>query len=142
MVNERFVLLVSAYPNTYYKRKADMHAKLRSAELLVKTAMADPGIMKDLKENPEKALRQLQDQVVNELPPRALEQDIWIYRIVVASLSLAVLLVVIGVLIITIFPAVNEAGKIVPVAIPDILTALGAAAIGALAGLLSPAPSS
>ncbi|NQZ32604.1 MAG: hypothetical protein HRU06_15150 [Oceanospirillaceae bacterium] len=119
-----------------------MHAKLRSAELLVKTAMADPGIMKDLKENPEKALRQLQDQVVNELPPRALEQDIWIYRIVVASLSLAVLLVVIGVLIITIFPAVNEAGKIVPVAIPDILTALGAAAIGALAGLLAPAPSS
>lgn len=60
-----------------------------------------------------------------------LEWDYWIYRIVVATLGLAVL----GALGGAIFLAAT--GK----AIPEVLVALGSAAVGALAGLIAPPPS-
>ena len=60
-----------------------------------------------------------------------LQTDVWIYRCVVRSLGLTVLLVVIGVIVLACM------GKSDP---PQALTALGSAALGALAGLLAPSP--
>ncbi len=110
-----------------------MPEQIRSAELLVREAISSPEIIAELKSDPEGALKKLEQQVVGKLP-RALEQDKWIYRIVVGSLSLVVLVVVIGV----IFLAVKHTTGTLD--IPDVLTALGSAAIGALAGLLAPSP--
>ena len=107
-----------------------MFNQLRSAELLVKTAMASQEVLDELKKDPETALKKLELEVVGELP-RALENDKWIYRIVVSALSLVILIVALGVIYLTHKASTN---------IPDVLTALGSAAIGALAGLLAPSP--
>jgi hypothetical protein len=61
-----------------------------------------------------------------------LESDVWIYRMVVAALGLAVLVGVIGAIVLAVL------GKTVP----EVLVALGSAAVGALAGLLAPSPAS
>jgi len=123
---------VSHWAYTVQLRRNDVVQRIRSAELLVQTAMASPEIMADLKAKPEEALKKLEKKAVGALP-RALEQDKWIYRIVVTALSMVVLVVVIGVIYLT---HIGPDGK----AIPDVLTALGSAAIGALAGLLAPSP--
>ena len=60
-----------------------------------------------------------------------LEQDVWIYRIVVLTLGLTVLGALAGAIILSF-------EKITPV--PDLLVALGSAAVGAMAGLLAPPP--
>ena len=113
-----------------------MPEQIRSAELLVKEAISSPEIMAELKSDPEGTLKKLEQQVVGKLP-RALEQDKWIYRIVVGSLSLVVLVVVIGVIFLAVKHTTDTTGTL---DIPDVLTALGSAAIGALAGLLAPSP--
>lgn len=59
-----------------------------------------------------------------------LQSDVWVYRMVVFSLGLTVLLALIGGVIIALMDKT----------IPEVLVALGSAAIGALAGLLVPAP--
>lgn len=110
-----------------------MTEKLRSVDLMVKTALASPEIIDELKADPVATLKRLQAQTLSAMPPRALESDKIIYRIVVGALSLTVLIVVIGVIILKF----STSGTF---AVPDILTALGSAAIGALAGLLAPSP--
>jgi len=57
-------------------------------------------------------------------------QDIWVYRMVVAALGLAVLASLIG--------AIMLATQGRPT--PELLIALGSAAVGGLAGLLAPSP--
>ena len=59
-----------------------------------------------------------------------LQSDVWIYRIVVAALGLAVLASVVG--------AIMLAMAVRP--IPEVLVALGSAALGGLGGLLAPSP--
>lgn len=58
------------------------------------------------------------------------QQDVWVYRMVVAALSLAVLASLIGAIILAI------EGR----STPELLVALGSAAVGGLAGLLAPSP--
>jgi uncharacterized membrane protein YbhN (UPF0104 family) len=65
---------------------------------------------------------------VNTSPPK---KDIWIYRIVVTVLGLTVMASVIGAIALT----MKEFDT------PELLVALGSAAIGGLAGLLAPSPS-
>jgi len=113
-----------------------MAEQIRSAELLVKTALGTPGVLDDLKARPEETLKKLESQVIQQLPARALEQDKWIYRMVVGSLSIVVITVVFGVIYLTVKATTPT------VQIPDVLTALGSAAIGALAGILAPSPAS
>jgi hypothetical protein len=60
------------------------------------------------------------------------EKDIWIYRIVVVVLGLTVMASVVGAIALTL----NELDT------PELLVALGSAAIGGLAGLLAPSPAS
>ena len=105
----------------------------RSADVLVNTAIETPGVMDQLKSNPEETLKKLALQSTQQVP--AYVPDTWIYRIVVGSLGFVCIAVVIG----SIALAFNSGGN---AEIPDVLTALGSAAIGALAGILAPSPAS
>ncbi len=106
-----------------------MAEDLRSADQLAKIITETPGVLEQIQTNPEETLKTLAEQAKQQVP--AYVTDLWIYRIVVSSLGLVVLLVVLG--------AIMLAFKTDP-KIPDVLTALGSAAIGALAGLLAPSP--
>lgn len=110
-----------------------MAEQVRSAQFLVNTALETPGVLEELKAKPEETLKKLAEQATQQVP-RALEQDKWIYRIVVGSLGFVTIAVVLGAITIS-FKANGQAAQI-----PDVLTALGSAAIGALAGILAPSP--
>jgi len=60
-----------------------------------------------------------------------LEEDVWIYRIVVIALGIAVLGALGGAIAIELVTRAKDT-------IPDILVALGSGAVGALAGLITP----
>jgi len=109
-----------------------MSDALRSADQLKKTILETPGALDEIRTNPAATLDKLTEQAKLQVP-RALEQDKIIYRIVVSSLALVTLLVVVGVIALS-FKASGT------VSVPDVLTALGSAAIGALAGILAPSP--
>lgn len=101
---------------------------VRSAEELLRRVAANPTLVEELRQNPVKSLQDLVNLVTKEIPP--LESDVWIYRIVVSSLSAVVFTTVLGAIYIT-----RTQGSV-----PDVLTALGSASVGALAGLLAPSP--
>ena len=63
-----------------------------------------------------------------------IEYDLWIYRWVVIVLGIIAVITVIGGIAITLF--LRDAS----ITLPDAIVALGSAAVGALAGLLAPAP--
>lgn len=63
------------------------------------------------------------------------QTDPWLFRGVVYSLGAVVLLIVAGIITLMLLHGGLEESKV-----PTILTALGSAAIGALAGLLAPSP--
>jgi hypothetical protein len=87
-------------------------------------------------ETDQQLQQQVQQDPVAALAPhvkaKALEEDRWIYRIVVTALGLIALLVVIGVF------ALRALDK--SITIPDALVAIGSAAVAALAALLAPSP--
>jgi len=62
--------------------------------------------------------------------PVPLESDIWIYRMIVASVSLVLLISVAGIITLSL----QEESP------PDVLVALVSAALGGLTGLLAPTP--
>jgi ribosomal protein S19E (S16A) len=72
----------------------------------------DVDLMTEFTKDPLKMIQQFEQQPIN---------DKWVYRLVVAALGLTISIR-------------NDA------TVPTIFTALGSAAIGALAGLLAPAP--
>lgn len=80
------------------------------------------------KENPKEALQKFTD--TSFIP------DNWIYRIVVGSLGFVIVTITLGIVW-----RVASGNAVEDKNIPTILTALGSAAIGALAGLLAPSPS-
>lgn len=61
----------------------------------------------------------------------ALQKDVWVYRIVVITLGLAVLISLVGALVLALFGKGQSSEAIV---------AIGSAAVGAMAGLLAPSP--
>ena len=69
------------------------------------------------------------ERAINRLT--ALQTDRWIYRIVVLALGFGVLSAMIGLILLS-WKGVTT--------VPDGLVAIGSAAVGALAGLLAPAP--
>ena len=97
--------------------------KARSVVELTKMIANDKSLEEEIKKDPIKGIAK-----ITESP---LQWDEWIYRIVVLMLGLTVLLVALG----GIYLAANGVTTI-----PDILIAIGSAAVGALAGLLSPTP--
>jgi hypothetical protein len=92
------------------------------SELAVKVA-ADPELQAKIKADPVQAIANL---------AAPLQTDVWIYRMVVGALGLGLLLCIIG--------AIVLAGIGKPVS--EAIVAIGAAAVGALAGLLAPSPTS
>lgn len=106
----------------------------RSAMALVNRVINSQELTAKIKENPEIELPRIAEQVIRELPP-PLESDPWIYRIVVLALGGTVLIVVLGAILL----AATHTGA-TEFRIPEVLTAIGSAAVGALAGLLAPSP--
>ena len=105
----------------------------RSANLLVDIISNEPALLEKLKTEPVETLKEAAAIATKHLPPPAYVQDRAVYRIVVGSLGLVAIIAAVG----AIYLAAGGANAVV---IPDILTALGSAAIGALAGLLAPSP--
>jgi hypothetical protein len=104
---------------------------VRSADELVKRALSDQETLERLKQDPEKELHRLAADVVKDVTPTPpLESDVLIYRLAVGTIGLTALIGAAGAVLIAVFKGGD--------AVPDILTAISAGAIGSLAGLLSP----
>lgn len=105
-------------------RSADVLSEIMSkSEKLRELAARDPSVQKAIS-----------DGLVKYLPTPALVSNSRIYIVVVVTLGIVAVSATIGVILLAY--GVKE-----PV-IPETVTALGSAAIGALAGLLAPSPSS
>lgn len=94
-----------------------------------KAMIDDPQLQREFQQDPVNAARQLSE--------RPLQTDKWIYRIVVITLGLSILAIVLGTIALVFSGKITEDKNI-----PTIVTAIGSAAIGALAGLLAPSPNS
>ena len=84
----------------------------------------NPDLLQAFKDDPAKAI----DQLPSPVP------DTWVYRMVVGSLGLAILLVIISVVTITLAKIPIESS------VSTLFTAIASGAGGALAGLLAPQP--
>jgi hypothetical protein len=90
--------------------------------------MANTELQEKFRADPLKAIEQITDS-------SPLGTDKWIYRIIVLSLGITIVSIIIGVILLIGSGSItSDAG------VPTILTAIGSAAIGALAGLLAPPP--
>lgn len=105
--------------------------QIRSADELVRRALTDPATLERLKADPAAELQRLSAEVVRDVSPTPpLESDVVLYRLAVGTIGLVALIGVTGAVLVS---ATKGA-----FAVPDILTAISAGAIGSLAGLLSP----
>lgn len=103
-----------------------MKKHVSSIEAFQQLVADDPALQTQLKNDPAGTLQQFASVI---------DTDKWIYRVVVSCLGLAILAIISGVIIMMLRPnGATDAN------IPTVLTALGSAAIGALAGLLAPSP--
>jgi hypothetical protein len=92
------------------------------SELAIRVAQ-DPSLASRIKDKPVETIAGI---------AAPLQWDVWIYRMVVGTLGLAVLASIIVAIVIAM------SGK----ELPQILVAIGSSAVGALAGLLAPSPAS
>jgi hypothetical protein len=99
--------------------------------------LENPSVLDAVKNDPEKTLQGLAKNATKHLPPPPLIRDSGIFYLVVIALGLVAVLGVAG----AIYLAASVQGGTTP-QIPDTITALASAAIGALAGLLAPSPKS
>ncbi len=99
-----------------------MPVQVRTVSELAARAVHDPQLVQQLQDNPIATLAAI---------ATPLQNDAWIYRIVVGSLGLAVLIALIGAIVLAMGGNKET---------PAILTAIGSASVGALAGLLAPSP--
>lgn len=95
---------------------------------LKKELVSNTDLQEKFKVDPVQAAKDIQEK-------RPLDTDVWIYRMVVFSLGATILSIIIGVIILISSGKISEDKNV-----PTILTAIGSAAIGALAGLLAPSP--
>ena len=101
----------------------EQNRRASTATDLADLVRADPDLQEEVKKDPVETLERLS---------RPLENDLWIYRIVVGTLSFSILAVIIASTVIVLTQDAD---------VPDVLVAIGTGAIGALAGLLAPVPS-
>jgi hypothetical protein len=102
----------------------EQNRRASTATDLAELVREDPELQAEVRKDPVETLERLS---------RPLENDFWIYRVVVGSLALSIL----GVIVATTLIVMTQD----QVQIPDILVAIGTGSIGALAGLLAPVPS-
>ncbi|SRR5216684_5094130 len=103
-----------------------MPAKYAYVQDLATAVERDPTLKNLLATDPAAALRELQEPIPS-MPP-----DTGLYRILLVTLGLAVLIALIGPLVL--------AGLGKEDAIPQAVIAIGSTAVGALAGILAPSP--
>ena len=101
---------------------------IKSFDEFRKELVSSPDLQNQFKEDPLKAVKQFQEQ-------SPLSTDKWIYRIIVLSLGITIISIIIGVIILIGTGYITD-----DKGVPTILTAIGSAAIGAMAGLLAPPP--
>ena len=101
--------------------------QIQSAADIVSKIAQDPQFAADVKENPGEAISKVAE-------PMPLQSDNWIYRIVVLSLGLVVLVTIVGQIVLM----MNSGGTKF---LTEGIIALASAAVGAMAGLLAPSPS-
>jgi hypothetical protein len=87
----------------------------------------DPALAEEMKSDPA--------GVIASIAASPLDTDVWIYRLVVGALGLAVLLAIGGSIYLAAMGDGSEGRKV-----PEVIVAIGSAAVGALAGLLAPSP--
>lgn len=104
-----------------------MEAQRRSADEILRIVTASPQRLEALKANPLPELQKLTDEAKAVTPWSG---DVLLYRIAVVVLGSLTLIAAIGSI------ALVSAGK----PIPEVLVALGSAAVGALVGLFAPSP--
>ena len=110
-----------------------MKEPLRSADQVVNLVKMDPARLAALKSDPIPELEKLSaeaKEAVPPPPPPAYLGDVWLYRIAVSVLGSLTLIAAIGSIILV------AAGRTTP----EVLVALGSAAIGGLVGLFVPSP--
>ena len=101
----------------------EQHRRASTATDLAELVRDDPDLQAEVRKDPVETLERLS---------RPLENDLWIYRIVVGTLAFSILAVIVASTVIVITQDAD---------VPDVLVAIGTGAIGALAGLLAPVPS-
>jgi hypothetical protein len=109
-----------------------MELKIRSAEEMVHRIAADPVLLAKIKSDPVPELQKLAAQIAKDLPPHPKDTDPVLYRIVVGALGISVIVTIIGSILLIGYREALD--------VPQILTAIGSASFGALAGLLAPTP--
>ena len=97
-----------------------MNTKVQSVKELASWVAQDPQLAEEIRQDPAGTLT----RIAEPIPSTA------VYRIVVTALGLAVLIALIGSIVLVLKDKTNL----------EVLTALGSAAVGALAGLLAPSP--
>lgn len=100
--------------------------KIQAASEIVSKINEDPVFEAEVKENPAEAIAKVAD-----LTP--LQNDKWIYRIVVSALGLIILITILGQIYLM---TATDGTKY----LTEGIIALASAAVGALSGLLAPAP--
>ena len=96
-------------------------SKIKNFEQLARSINQDPELAQKMKEDP---VRTIEEITAAHVP------DTVVYRIVVVALGLAILVALAGAIAIA----------MMQLTIPDILLSVASAAVGALAGLLTPLP--
>lgn len=106
-----------------------MPDKTRSADQMVRIFEENPVLLARLKseENPIQVLEEVRKMAIGH----PLDEDKWLYRIAVVVLGLLTLIAAIGSIVLVLSGADT----------PEVLVALGSAAVGALVGLFAPSPS-
>lgn len=97
--------------------------QIQSASDLVTKIAQDPAFEAAVKKNPAEAIAKV-------AAPLPLQNDNWIYRIIVGSLGAVIFITVGGGLFLAFYDK----------SLPDGLIALASAGVGAIAGLLAPSP--
>jgi hypothetical protein len=103
-----------------------MQTKIKNFEEFKNQLVKDDSLQNQFKQDPVTAIEQFSLQ-------GPLSNDNWIYRIIVLTIGLTLLAIIVGVILLTYSGRVTS-----DQGIPTIFTAIGSAAVGALAGLLAP----
>jgi hypothetical protein len=103
--------------------------ELRSADVMVDALLGNEDTIEKLRTDPAPTLREAAAEAKRTTP---LNGDVWVYRMVVGFLGGVVTIVAVGLIVLSFVESKST---------PEGLIALGSAAVGALAGLLAPAPS-
>ena len=109
----------------------------RSAKLLAEMIKNTPELLNPNLTGIKERIDKLAESATEQFPTPVLVSKAGIYYLVVIFLGTVSIVAVTGAIILTAMTLGNDTFKI-----PDVITALGSAAIGALAGLLAPSPGS